>query len=119
MVLTNLGLIVFLLATQFGSTGLYEHNYEPFFELEVGDTLIYDSEYTIVAVWEYQALDPYNPYSDFYGYGRTLTVEQMFEQVYSHPGTLVLQTCIEKDGNLAWGRLFVVAAPIEREALWK
>ena len=107
-------LIFFTLAALYGSTGLYAHNYQPFFELEQGDIVRYHEEtYIVFEVWEFQALQPNSIYSDFYGYGQYYTVEQMFFMVF-RPNILVLFTCIEKDGLSTWGRLFVMAVPIER-----
>lgn len=106
-------LTFFVLASMYGATAFYAHNYQPFFELERGDKIFYEQTYTVMEVWEYQALQPNSPYSDFYGYGQTYSVEEMFFMVF-RPNTLVLFTCIEKDGLLTWGRLFVIAIPGER-----
>ncbi|MDD5369991.1 MAG: sortase [Anaerolineaceae bacterium] len=70
--------------------------------------------YTIQSVRHFQALNSTNPYSDFVDQenpGRTLTSAQLFNEMYGSEETLVFQTCIQKDGNPSWGRLFILATP--------
>jgi hypothetical protein len=66
-------------------------------------------------ILHYQALSPSSPYSDFLDLddpnGTRISVETLFYKVYTQNGTLVLQTCIEANGNSSWGRLFVIAVP--------
>lgn len=119
----------FRMASQYGTTGLLAHNYlagASFFDLEVGDEvrLVYGDgkvEYFVVyEVLQYQALQPNSPYSSFRNLytGEVLSVEQTFKRVFFSDGNLTFQTCIENDGNLSWGRLFVIAIPkIEYERL--
>lgn len=111
MNLLLLPLIFFSLAADYGSIGLYAHDYEPFYAIEEGDHLYYYDEYTVVSVWEFEALQPQSIYSDFAGYGLHLDVEEMFMMTYGRPGTLVLQTC---KGN---NRVFIVAAQTARTGL--
>jgi hypothetical protein len=35
----------------------------------------------------------------------------MFKRVYFSNRHVTFQTCIEAEGNLSWGRLFVIAVP--------
>jgi hypothetical protein len=35
----------------------------------------------------------------------------MFKRVYFGDRHVTFQTCIEKDGALSWGRLFIIAVP--------
>lgn len=75
--------------------------------LKVGDRVIVSSDY--------QALDPENPYSDFIDAdqpGAQLTSGDLFKQVYTDQDRVVFQTCIDKNGNASWGRLFVIATPL-------
>jgi hypothetical protein len=69
--------------------------------------------FVVVEVLKYQALQPNSPYSEFRGVNDTksLNAEQMFKRVYFGDRHVTFQTCIEKDGNLSWGRLFVIALP--------
>ena len=112
----------FRMASQFGNIGLLAHNHlsgASFFQLEVGQEirLIYGDgrvEYFVVAeVLQYQALQPNSPYSSFSSLSKdeTLSAENMFKRVYFGDRHLTFQTCIAKDGEASWGRLFVIAVP--------
>lgn len=115
----------FSVAASYGTTGLLAHNYlsgEKFFELSAGQTVVVvradgsRERYRIDSVHRYQALAPSSPVSDFLeldGEGRRVSAQQLFDQMYGRPGQLVFQTCIARDGNSFWGRLFVVATPLE------
>lgn len=114
----------FRLARDYGSIGLIAHNYlggKLFDQFELGQTLylVYgDSEvvaYSVVRIEQYQALSPNSPYSDFVnldGSEGTISAEDLFYQMYGQDDAVVFQTCIEKDGNSTWGRLFVTAVPL-------
>lgn len=112
----------FRMASQFGNVGILAHNHlsgSSFSQLEVGQEvrLVYGDgriEYFVVAeVLRYQALRPASPYSSFSSLDKkeTLSAEQMFKRVYFGDRHVTFQTCIEKDGELSWGRLFVIAVP--------
>ena len=112
----------FRLASRFGSTGLLAHNYlagQDFSLLEKGQLLylVYgDGQLAVFAVSEtlrYQALDPNSPLSDFMRLrdGALLTTSELFAEVYHQDGSVVLQTCISRDQELSWGRLFIIAEP--------
>ena len=112
----------FRMANQYGNVGLLAHNYlagQAFFELEVGNEvrLVHGDgkvEYFIVSeVLQYQALQPNSVYSSFRDLNsdEVLSVEQMFKRVFFGDRHVTFQTCIEQDGNLSWGRLFVIAIP--------
>ncbi|HUE99238.1 MAG TPA: hypothetical protein VMN99_08275 [Anaerolineales bacterium] len=112
----------FGMASQFGNVGLLAHNHlsgESFSQLTVGQEvrLVYGNgkvEYFVITeVLRYQALHPTSPYSSFRNLNsdETLTAEQMFKRVYFGDRHVTFQTCIEANGNLSWGRLFVIAVP--------
>ena len=112
----------FGMASQFGNVGLLAHNHlsgKLFSQITAGQEvrLVYGDgkveTFIVTEILQYQALRPNSPYSDFRGVsdGKTLTAEQMFKRVYFGDRHVTFQTCIEKDGNLSWGRLFVVAIP--------
>jgi len=114
----------FSMASQFGNIGLLAHNHLAgafFTQLAVGQEirLVYGNGrveiFVIKEVLKYQALQPTSVYSSFKNLDKdeTLTVEQMFNRVYRGDRHLTLQTCIAADGNLSWGRLFVIAVPKE------
>jgi len=113
----------FSMAAQYGSIGLVAHNTlagKYFNGLSDGDkiTLIYGDgtrvNYKVTDIYRYQAVSPTSPYSDFVdpeNDKNTLSVETVFNSIYSENGRLVLQTCISKGKVESWGRLFVVAEP--------
>lgn len=114
----------FLLAfTVAGNIGLLAHNYlsgELFFQLQPGDVvqLIYGDgsvdEYEVREIQQYQALSPNSPYSDFVDLsnGETMNSTALFNRVYTGSLHLTFQTCINRDNNSEWGRLFVIADPL-------
>jgi hypothetical protein len=104
---------------------LLAHNYlagANFSELEKGDIifLIYGDgrtqKFVVDDIQAYRATDPLSPYSYFENLNNEelLSAEQLFNKVYRGEFHLTLQTCIEKDGNLSWGRLFIIAKPINK-----
>lgn len=112
----------FGLASQFGSTGLLAHNDlagESFFLLKESQKfyLIYGdgqvSTFVVTKIMRYQALEPTSISSKFVELGSddTVSASELFSKVYNRKGEVVLQTCIEADENLMWGRLFVIAEP--------
>jgi len=112
----------FGMASQFGNVGLLAHNHlsgRMFSQLAVGQEvrLVYGDgkteSFVVTEVLQYQALQPNNPYSEFRNVvdSKTLTAEQMFKRVYFGDRHVTFQTCIAKDGNASWGRLFVIAIP--------
>ena len=112
----------FSMAAEVGNVGLLAHNHlagETFVDLSVGDEvrLVYGDgtiEYFIVTeLLEYQALQPYSPYSEFRDLetNQTITVTDLFRKVYRGDRHVTFQVCIAENGIDAWGRLFVVAQP--------
>ena len=109
----------FGLAARYGVTGLLAHNDlagKAFFNLVVGQEIKVGysdggvQTYRIIGVYRFQALDPLSPRSLFVDLdgGRTITSAELFAQMYTGGDRVVFQTCIKRDGNLSWGRLFVV-----------
>lgn len=103
-----------------GVTALLAHNNlsgREFAKITAGQqiTLVYGDGstriYHVSARDEYQALDPRSPASDFIDLasGARLTSGDVFARYYASGPALVLQTCIEKDGDYYWGRLFLTA----------
>jgi hypothetical protein len=112
----------FSMAAQFGNLGLLAHNRlsgRSFSQLAVGQEvrLIYGDgrvEYFVITeILQYQALQPNSMQSVFRDLvtDETITVNQLFERVYTGKYHVTFQTCIEANGNLSWGRLFIVATP--------
>jgi hypothetical protein len=118
----------FSLAANFNNIGLLAHNYlagSSFFGLYESQklVLIYGDgsmqKYSIQSIERYRALSPNSPYSSFENLdnpGRIISVEELFYNVYGKGDRLVFQTCIEANGILSWGRIFITAVPIEEPA---
>lgn len=117
----------FSMAAQMGNVGLLAHNNlagKVFVDLKQGDVvyLVYGDGRTetfqVTRVMQYQALDPYSPYSEFKDLDAqvTLTAEDLFNLVYRGERHVIFQTCIEANGNSSWGRLFVIAEPASVDA---
>lgn len=112
----------FSAASQFNSLGFLAHNYlagGKFFSAKVGDKIILTHKdmgkqiFIIKEIRSFQATQPTSPYSGFIDLnsGNKLTYKELFAQTYGVAGQLVLQTCIEANGNDSWGRLFIIAVP--------
>ncbi len=115
----------FGLARQHGSLAFLAHNNlagQKFFNLKFGQilSLVYGNGkvayYRIVDIQEYQALSPNSPYSSFIDLdnpdGDVISVTDLFYNIYAKTGRLILQTCIEAEGQPSWGRLFIIAEPV-------
>ena len=112
----------FRMASKYGTVGLLAHNYlagKSFYDLEAGDEvrLVYGDgkveTFVVTELLRYQALQPNSVYSSFRDLDtdEVLSVEKMFKRVYFGDNQVTFQTCIEQDGNLSWGRFFVIAIP--------
>ena len=112
----------FRMANQYGNVGLLAHNHlsgKSFLGLEAGDEvrLVYGDGkvelFVVAEVLRYQALQPNSPYSSFRNLDKdeVLSAEKMFKRVYFGDRHVTFQTCIEQDGVLSWGRLFIIAIP--------
>ncbi|PKO05641.1 MAG: hypothetical protein CVU41_11255 [Chloroflexi bacterium HGW-Chloroflexi-3] len=114
----------FSLANQFGTTGLLAHNYlagSNFSKLEENDLIVLVTAnkeyklYKVEKILSYQALSPNSPYSNFVDLNdssRVLSAVELFMEVYTETGSLVIQTCIAQGNEPSWGRLFVQAFPV-------
>jgi hypothetical protein len=106
-----------------GNIGLLAHNYlsgAAFFNIRLGDIveIVYGDgnilEFEVVEIKEYQALTPSSPYSDFVDLrtGQTMNATSLFYEVYGGDYRVTLQTCINRDNNSEWGRIFIIAKPL-------
>ena len=112
-------------ALNYGTIGLLAHNYlagQYFFQISPGQNieLIYNDKTTVrfvvTQIQQYRALSQNSSASDFIDLdsGKFLTASQLFRKIYKNQtGHLVLQTCIYADQNPTWGRLFIIAEPVE------
>jgi hypothetical protein len=114
----------FAMASRYGSIGLLAHNTlsgKLFFNLAIGQDvqLVYGDggvkTFEIRQLLQFQALDPESVSSPFRNLdqNKVISATEIFNQVYAGGEHLVFQTCIEAEGNVSWGRLFVVAVPKE------
>jgi len=112
-------------ATQNGVTGLLAHNLlsgKEFSKLQIGQkiSITYTDHnvrnYRVSSIYHYQKLDPSNLFSNLIDLnsGRELSSSEIFNQFYHGRHHVTLQTCLEEDGRLDWGLLFVVALPISQ-----
>jgi hypothetical protein len=106
----------------YGIVGLLAHNYLSgayFVQLSPGQSisLIYGDgrieRYSVTRVHRFRATEPLSPRSNFVNLdtGEGLSAEQLFRFAYQGSRHMTLQTCIARDGDLSWGRLFVIAEP--------
>jgi hypothetical protein len=112
----------FSLATQVGNIGLLAHDnlsgrYFP--ELAVGQMiqLVYGDgrveNFRVSHLYRFQAVSPSSVYSSFIDLDTKakLSANTLFRKVYGGSRHVTFQTCITRDGNSSWGRLFVIADP--------
>jgi hypothetical protein len=111
--------------TEYGVIALLAHNYlnsgRSFFDLKPDQEIVIvygdgsASRYRVTKVSFYQAMDSHNIRSDFRDLngpgGEVITYDQLFSRIYTNRNQVVFQTCIEANGDLSWGRLFVTADP--------
>ncbi|HZD55229.1 MAG TPA: hypothetical protein VE136_00785 [Anaerolineales bacterium] len=109
-------------ASRYGVTGLLAHNYlsgKEFYNLGLGQEVqvIYDDgtigSYRVSNIERFQKLVPSSSRSHYIELdtGNELTTEQVFRKFYRGSGRVTFQTCLEGNGILNWGLLFVVAEP--------
>jgi hypothetical protein len=69
--------------------------------------------YKITSVQYFEALDPHDVRSEFRDLngpgGAIIGYDQLFEKIYTQSDHLVFQTCLEANGELSWGRVFISA----------
>ncbi len=103
--------------------GLLAHNHlagKLFFDIEAGDWLfLIDGNgkimvYLVVEVKSYQVkkVDGSLNYQDLNS-NEVLDTAQLFTKFYMGEPHLTLQTCIAREGDPTWGRLFIYAIPVE------
>ena len=116
----------FGIAKEVGNIGLLAHDTHAgrfFSNIKQGDRIVlvygdgHIESFMVNSIQRYQALSPLSPYSEFKDLETqtTFTAEELFNNVYRGEYHLTLQTCIENNGNTSWGRLFIVATPVENE----
>lgn len=74
--------------------------------------------FRVTGIERYQALDPGSTTSYFLDLNVddpnvVWSASDLYKRVYGVPGRVTFQTCIEKDGDWSWGRLFIIAERVE------
>jgi hypothetical protein len=117
-------------ATQFravshnNSIGMLAHNFAAgaaFARLKIGDriSVIYGDGnvkgFKVAEIRRYQALQPDSTSSSFMDLAShdVYSTDQIFSTIYGGKTHLTLQTCITRGTTDTWGRLFVLAYPVE------
>jgi hypothetical protein len=109
-------------ASKFGSTGLLAHNYlagASFSLLKPGQVfyLVYGdgvtSAFIVKEILSFQAVNPLSTTSDFVDLktSKVVSAAALMNSVYNRPGQVAFQTCIARNGQPSWGRLFIIAEP--------
>jgi hypothetical protein len=112
----------FGMAAMHGVTGLLAHDSlsgEYFVDLTPGEPIVLIwgdgrlASFVVTKIYRFQATRPESVYSGFVDLetGKRTDAEGLFRKVYMGSRHVTLQTCIEKDGNVSWGRLIVIAEP--------
>lgn len=107
-----------------GVIGLMAHNYSSgkwFSSFSKGDEffIVYgDGSYDIYRYTEsvrYRALDGKNVLTDFIDLstGQHFDVDEVYDRVYGGKPHLTLQTCIQAENDLTWGRFFILAEKVQ------
>jgi hypothetical protein len=116
-------------ASGYGTVGLLAHNNlagAKFYNLHAGQMffLVYGdgrvAPYTVDSIRKFQALSPEDPYSNFIDLDHPagqLTSGDVFAQIYTEDNQVVFQTCLGRNGNPSWGRIFVSATPLGSSSL--
>jgi hypothetical protein len=110
-------------AAQYSVTGLLAHNYlsgERFYDLEIGQEVVIvmgngaTNHYEVTGTYQFKKLTPDSLRSNLVelSTGKTLTTAQVFERFYRGAHKVTFQTCLEGEGSLNWGLVFIVAKPV-------
>jgi hypothetical protein len=100
--------------------GLLAHNTISgilFYDLDMGDavTLVFGdgrtAVYRVEAIEDFQKLEYSNPRSDYVelATGQVMSTNDVFARFYRNGPHLVLQTCLEYEGDYNWGVRFIKA----------
>jgi hypothetical protein len=112
----------FGMASQYGNIGLLAHNTlsgRDFSRLSIGQQvrLVYGDgrveDFLVADILRFRASNPESVSSSFRNLDRneTLSASEMFTRTYTGERHLVFQTCIAANGDVSWGRLFIIAVP--------
>ncbi len=110
-------------AAKYGNVGLLAHNTlggRRFSELVAGQRifLVFGSGrvegFVVSQIYRYEAIDPNNSKTNLRdpANGMVYNSDYVFRKMYAGSRHVTLQTCIEKNGNASWGRMFIIATPL-------
>ena len=117
------------MAEMYGTVGILAHNDlagAQFYDVQMSQyaIIVYGDGsleyYVISGVEKYQALSPTSTFSDFInldGSNEQLSAGALFNRIYAPGNRLVLQTCMEAQGDASWGRMFLIAEPATSQVL--
>jgi hypothetical protein len=114
----------FGMASNYGTIGLLAHNFAAgaeFSKVNTGNlvTVIYGDGtmkvFKVTKIVQYQALQSNSASSNFLDLSTNekLSAGSLFKMIYGGKAHLTLQTCIAKGNESSWGRLFIIAEPVE------
>lgn len=112
----------FNMAARQGNVGLLAHNDlagKLFFDIQQGAQIILvygngrTETFIVKSIQQYEAL-PQGIYKNT-GTQMLWNTSDLFNTMYSGDYHVTLQTCIENNGDFSWGRLFIIAQPVENE----
>lgn len=114
----------FGMASDYGNIGLLAHNFAAgaeFSKITIGSLVNVISGdgtikvFKVTKIAQYQALQPNSASSNFLDLATNekLSAGSVFKAMYSGKTHLTLQTCIAKGNESSWGRLFIIAEPVE------
>ncbi len=114
----------FGMASNYGTVGLLAHNFAAGAEFSkitlgtkvnviIGDGTI--KEFVVTKIASFQALQPNSTSSNFLDLetNEKFSASSLFKKMYGGKGHLTLQTCIAQGNESSWGRLFIIAEPVE------
>jgi hypothetical protein len=107
-----------------GVIGLLAHNYAAGFRFDQFSAgsrfyLIYGDgdihTYHVTGFLRYQAVNRNNPDTNLIDLsnGQVQSAAAVYQRVYTGSPHLVLQTCLANDGDMKWGRLFILAEKMD------
>jgi hypothetical protein len=110
-------------ASSYGNVGLLAHNNlggRRFSELYVGQRifLVFGNGrvegFSITKISVYEALSPSSASTNLKdpATGMVYNSDYIFRKMYTGSRHVTLQTCVLKNGNASWGRMFIVATPL-------
>lgn len=116
----------FSIASKFGTIGLLAHSDlagQEFLNMSMHQRVVVvqgggkESYYEISSVKQYKVISPNNPSSNYIDIGNpnagTISETDVFRSVYGDDNRLVFQTCITAEDNQLWGRIFIIATPLQ------